>query len=95
MTNIKNVDSVNVISSVALLQGWDDSCRSESFCRRIFPFSNGHALGDGWHTKYGITFVMWIAIPFQENKGLLQNNVRRYASWILMFLDILKIIGNS
>ena len=93
MKEIQNVDSVNVISSVAL--DWHDSCRSESFSRRIFPFSNGHALGNGWDTKYGITFVMWIAIAFQENKDLLQNNVRRYASWILMFLDILKIIGNS
>lgn len=38
---------------------------------------------------------MWIAIPLQENKGPLRNNVRRYASWILVFLDILKTIGNS
>lgn len=38
---------------------------------------------------------MWIATPLQENKGLLRNNVRRCASWILVFLDILKIIGNS
>ena len=38
---------------------------------------------------------MWIAIPFQENDSLLQNNVKRYASWILVFLDILKNIGNS
>lgn len=38
---------------------------------------------------------MWIAIALQENKGLLRKNVRRSASWILVFLDILKIIGNS
>lgn len=38
---------------------------------------------------------MWIVIPLQEIKGLLRNNVRRFASWILVFLDILKIIGNS
>jgi hypothetical protein len=38
---------------------------------------------------------MWIAIPLQENDSLLQNNVKRYASWILVFLDILKNIGNS
>lgn len=63
--------------------------------RSRLQVSNGQILGDGWRNKHGIIFVMWIATPLQENKGLLRNNVRRYASWILVFLDILKIIGNS
>lgn len=63
--------------------------------RSRLQVSNGQTLGEGWRNKHGIIFVMWIAIPLQENKGLLRNNVRRYASWILVFLDILKIIGNS
>lgn len=57
--------------------------------------SNGQLLGGGCRNKHGYIFVMWIAIPLQENRGLLRNNVRRYASWILVFLDILKIVGNS
>lgn len=57
--------------------------------------SNGQTPGDDRRNKHGIIFVMWIVTPLQENKGLLRNNVRRYASWILVFLDILKIIGNS
>lgn len=58
--------------------------------------SNGQILGDDRRNKHGIIFVMWIATPLQEDKGLLRKNVRRYASsWILVFLDILKIIGNS
>lgn len=63
--------------------------------RSRLQVSNGQILGDGWRNKHGIIFVMWIAIPLQENKGPLRNNVRRYASWILVFLDILKTIGNS
>lgn len=63
--------------------------------RSRLQVSNGQILGDGWRNKHGIIFVMWIATPLQENKGLLRNNVRRYASWILVFLDILKTIGNS
>lgn len=54
--------------------------------------SHGQALGDGRH---GIISVMWIATGSHEDHGLLRNNVRGCASWILVFLDILKIIGNS
>lgn len=63
--------------------------------RSRLQVSNAHIRGDGWRNKHGIIFVMWIATPLQEIKGLLRNNVRRCASWILVFLDILKIIGNS
>lgn len=38
---------------------------------------------------------MLIAVAAQENKAVPRNNVRSCASWILAFLDILKIIGNS
>lgn len=54
-----------------------------------------NALGDWRQAKHGITFVMWIVIALEENFDLLLNNVRGPASWILIFLDILKIIGNS
>lgn len=51
------------------------------------------ALGERWH-EYGILSVMWILAEATEaNLTVLQNNVRRY--WLLLFLDILKIIGNS
>ncbi|KAF6735809.1 hypothetical protein FQA47_002376 [Oryzias melastigma] len=56
--------------------------------------SNGQTLGDDRPNKHGIILVMWIATP-QESQDLLRNDVRRCASWILVFLDILKIIGNS
>lgn len=54
-----------------------------------------NALGHGWQSKHGITSVMWIVIALEEKIALLLNNVRGPASWILIFLDILKIIGNS
>ena len=76
-----------------ILAQYDDS--AYLYTRSRSSSSNGQAFGDGWRTKHGIISVMWIAIPFQENDSLLQNNVKRYASWILVFLDILKNIGNS
>lgn len=55
--------------------------------------SNGQIFGDA--NKHGIISVMRILISLQENKDRLRKNVTSCASWILVFLDILKIIGNS
>lgn len=67
-----------------------------AFFSILRPFTNEpNALGDGWQSKHGITSVMWIVIALEEKFDLLLNNVRGPASWILIFLDILKIIGNS
>lgn len=75
---------------------YSDLYQRVSFCSILRPIPNErNALGDWRQAKHGITFVMWIVIALEEIFDLLLNNVRGPASWILIFLDILKIIGNS
>lgn len=73
---------------------WHGSKLHQRVIFLLFP-NEPNALGDGWQAKHGITFVMWIVTTSGEKIAFFLNNVRGPASWILIFLDILKIIGNS